>query len=95
MWGLIFLTPPEEAKIHGQLSGTEPVFDHILHGRFEMHLPPGVESIKYRSLKVGVRTEARWMGEIERSGQTDILFQRELQSGQDVPEGNIINGGEK
>ena len=94
-WGLIILTPPEEAKIHAQLTGVEPVYDHVLHGRFEMTLPPEVKSIKYKSVRVGFKTIAIWRGNAERSGEVDVLFQRELQAGQNVPKGNIIHGGEK
>ena len=77
-FGVIFLNPPEEAKIDAQARNAEPEYDHILTGTFEITMPPGVERIQYETIKIGVESVSILNMGPERGVERDELFRREM-----------------
>ena len=94
-YGVIIMTPTEEARNHALVTGTEPEWDQILTGTFIIKLPNGVKKARYKRVRVGLRCVASWRGDIERSGEDDILFETEMISGDEQPEGNVIDGEQR
>ncbi|ORX41248.1 hypothetical protein BD324DRAFT_613801 [Kockovaella imperatae] len=93
-YGVIFLNPPEEAKIDAQLRDIEPVFDHILTGTFEISLPSHVQKATYNVIRIGVESISYLDMGPQRGIERDELFRREMvfdQSPQ-IIEGSITVG---
>ena len=77
-YGVIFMSPPEDAKLDAELRGGEAEWDHVLTGTFEIVLPGGVESVAYKSIKIGVESIARLHMGLGRGIEEDDILRREL-----------------
>ena len=83
-YGIIFLTPPEDAKVDAAVRGIhEPEFDHVLTGTFEITLPEHLESIQYETIRVGVKCVAKLDMGVARGIEEDEMFRREMEFEED------------
>ena len=91
-YGVIFLTPPEDAKSDAIARGLdEPEYDHVLTGTCEITLPEGLETVRYESIRIGVRCVATLNMGLDRGVEEDEMFKTE-QVFEDGNVGKVIEG---
>ncbi|KAL7421379.1 hypothetical protein Q5752_004264 [Cryptotrichosporon argae] len=78
--GVVFMAPPEEARVHAQMHGTEPTWDHLLSGELVLALPAGHPPVRYARIAVGFYSQL-WTG-LNRGNDAQVheLFRREIAS---------------
>ena len=94
-FGLVFMTPTEQAKLAAQTTGTLPLYEQTLSGSFEVTLPLNVPRLRYKRVTVGLESIANWSKATSRAAETDVLFRREDVLREGSQEGYVIDGKEE
>ena len=87
-FGVVFLHPPEDAKIDAQARDIEPEYDHVLTGTFEIVPQPKVNTVRYKSIKIGVECRCILNMGLGRGIEEDELFRREMTFEDDQEDGS-------
>ena len=92
LYGLIFPSPPEEARIQAQLQDQPITYDHVINGTLQVTLPIGSGPLRCRSILIAFRSIADLDMGVGRMHEQDLLFERKMQLVAELDQGIILEG---
>jgi hypothetical protein len=61
IFGIVFMNPPEVARMTADRLGIEPEYEVMLNGHLRVKLPAGYEGLRFESITIGFKVVSRIM----------------------------------
>jgi hypothetical protein len=72
-YGVVFMSPPEDARVHVEDTRTEPIYTQYLSGDLHVKLPAGCEPKRVESIYIGFKAYSKLVLDPKRPAVEDEL----------------------